>query len=386
MYVHWSWRSIASECELPCDFSSTLRRTITKPIPGAPSMHLPEAATTASIGHCDTSISIAPNELIASTMRPRFWRAHACAMSARGLRIPVPVSQCTCATCVMAGSRASASSTIAPLAIRSSGMSSATCARPRYFRILRIRWQYAPFCGTRTLPSRGTTFESAASTENVPLPCNGTQTCVSSPCTTATRSLQIDAVIALKDASHEPQSRSIACLVSSDVVRGPGVRRMGSFPRIMVGFSRGAWDILVIEPDGRSRRRRRGQRRGEEGKHDEREAGESRDDRDDPTDDHEGEDSFPHAVAEAMAHRFAIPVRPAHSEDDPADQRNRQNQERAEDDQPNRADHRRALHAGSEHGQGRLQRQGCKQTAGVARAGQLLHACVRRSRKRCNRK
>ena len=45
--------------------------------------------------------------------------------------------------------------------------------------------------------------------------------------------LQMDAVMALKDASHEPQSRSIACLVSSEVVRGPGVSRMGSLPRIM---------------------------------------------------------------------------------------------------------------------------------------------------------
>ena len=28
--------------------------------------------------------------------------------------------------------------------------------------------------------------------------------------------------------SHDPQSRSIAVLVARDVVRGPGVRRMGS--------------------------------------------------------------------------------------------------------------------------------------------------------------
>src|SRR5215471_7117802 len=36
------------------------------------------------------------------------------------------------------------------------------------------------------------------------------------------------AVTALKLLSHDPQSRSIAALVASDVVSGPGVRRIGS--------------------------------------------------------------------------------------------------------------------------------------------------------------
>ena len=34
--------------------------------------------------------------------------------------------------------------------------------------------------------------------------------------------------MALKAVSHEPQSRSIACLVCSVVVSGPGVSRIGS--------------------------------------------------------------------------------------------------------------------------------------------------------------
>ena len=78
-------------------------------------MHLPEAAMTASTRYFDTSMSIAPKELIASTMRPLPWRSHAAAISGSGLSVPAPVSQCTCATCVMAGSFAKAASRIAAL-------------------------------------------------------------------------------------------------------------------------------------------------------------------------------------------------------------------------------------------------------------------------------
>src|SRR5712671_1196241 len=39
---------------------------------------------------------------------------------------------------------------------------------------------------------------------------------------------RMSAVTALKLESHEPQSRSMALLVVSDVVSGPGVRRIGS--------------------------------------------------------------------------------------------------------------------------------------------------------------
>src|SRR5579863_4101570 len=44
----------------------------------------------------------------------------------------------------------------------------------------------------------------------------------------ATRSRHTDAVSSLKAASHDPQSRSIAERVSSEVVNGPGVSRIGS--------------------------------------------------------------------------------------------------------------------------------------------------------------
>src|SRR5882757_6879268 len=111
-----------------------------------------------------------------------------------------------------------------------------------------MRAQYAPLFGTRTRASRGTSVPSAASTENVPLPCIGTQTySPSSPGSTmCTRSRQMLPVIWLNDASQEPQSRSIACLVASDVVSGPGVSRIGSLPRIM----QSSLSTLVGEPPG----------------------------------------------------------------------------------------------------------------------------------------
>src|SRR5204862_8199186 len=81
---------------------------------------------------------------------------------------------------------------------------------------------------TRTCPLRGTSVLTAPSIENVPLPCIGTQTCVGAPLTMASRRSRTRAVTALNLLSHDPQSRSIADLVSSDVVSGPGVSRMGS--------------------------------------------------------------------------------------------------------------------------------------------------------------
>ena len=96
-----------------------------------------------------------------------------------------------------------------------------------------MRAQYAPLFGTSTFPARGTKVPIAASTENVPLPCRGTHVYSLPPPTISTRSLRRLAVMALKAASHEPQSFSMACLVRSDVVSGPGVSRIGSLPRII---------------------------------------------------------------------------------------------------------------------------------------------------------
>ncbi len=99
-----------------------------------------------------------------------------------------------------------------------------------------MRWQYAPFCGTSTCPpERGTSVPSAASTEKVPLPCSGTHSWVPAPCTTSSSRSRIRPVMLLKSTSHEPQSRSIACLVRSEMLRGPGVRRYGS---VLIGWFR----------------------------------------------------------------------------------------------------------------------------------------------------
>ena len=75
---------------------------------------------------------------------------------------------------------------------------------------------------------------TAASTEKVPLPCIGTQTCFSAAFTMAISRSRTRAVTALKLLSHDPQSRSIALLVASDVVSGPGVSRMGSRSRLLI--------------------------------------------------------------------------------------------------------------------------------------------------------
>src|SRR6218665_2152111 len=90
-----------------------------------------------------------------------------------------------------------------------------------------MRWQYAPFIGTNTWPLRGTMVPMAASTEKVPLPCRGTHSCVCAAWAISSKCWRTRVVIRLKSASHEPQSRNIACRVCGDVVKGPGVKRMG---------------------------------------------------------------------------------------------------------------------------------------------------------------
>src|SRR6185312_4311448 len=76
----------------------------------------------------------------------------------------------------------------------------------------------------------------AASTANVPLPCIGTHTCECAPDTMSSRRSRTSAVIALKLESHEPQSRSIATFVASDVVSGPGVSNTGSRLAFPIAF------------------------------------------------------------------------------------------------------------------------------------------------------
>src|SRR5205823_8376072 len=73
-----------------------------------------------------------------------------------------------------------------------------------------------------------------------PLPCIGTQVCVSVALTIASSQDRTRAVTALNAASQEPQSRSMALLVASDVVSGPGVRRIGSRSKLLMADLRAA--------------------------------------------------------------------------------------------------------------------------------------------------
>ena len=133
------------------------------------------------------------------------------------------------------GSAFSSRSTSAGVVGTSSGVSNVVTLRPIICVSLASRSPYAPLISTSTWPLRGTSVLIAASTENVPLPCTGTQTCVSWPLTIATSFFRTSAVTALKFASHDPQSRSIAIFVSSDVVMGPGVSRIGSREKRLMG-------------------------------------------------------------------------------------------------------------------------------------------------------
>ena len=197
-------------------------------MPGTPSMHLPDAATSASKGVVRASISIAPNELMASSSKRRPWCCTAAAISGKGLSMPAPVSQYTSATWVMLVSAIKAASIASGVALWSSATGSSTASRPKYASIFKMRWQYAPLLGTSTLPSLGTKVPSMASTENVPEPCSGTHAWLCSAWAISSSIWQTAPVMLLKAASHEPQSCSMACLVRSDVVRGPGVSKSGS--------------------------------------------------------------------------------------------------------------------------------------------------------------
>src|SRR5207244_3383747 len=143
----------------------------------------------------------------------------------------------------MEGSASSARATSAPVVGTSSAVSNVDSRLPIISVSLAKRLPYAPLTSTRTWPSRGTSVLTAASTENVPLPCIGTQTCVSAPLITAVRRARRRAVTSLNALSHDPQSRSIADRVASDVVSGPGVSRTGSRSWLLIRQLR--WYVRV---------------------------------------------------------------------------------------------------------------------------------------------
>src|SRR2546428_3751772 len=217
-------------------------------------MHFPDAATSASNATSRASMAIAPKLLIASTMRLLPRVATAAAISGNGLRMPVEVSEWINPTCVMDASASRARATSPAVVGTSSAVSNVLSLRPIISVSLAIRLPYAPLISTSTWPSRGTIVLTAASTENVPLPCMGTQTCVASALTIAVRLSRTRAVTALKRLSHEPQSRSIADLVASEVISGPGVSRMGSRSKLLIGAWLPRSEVYI---DGGSRRCRR---------------------------------------------------------------------------------------------------------------------------------
>ena len=124
-------------------------------MPGGPSMHLPEAAISASNLVVRASMPIAPNELIASTMRLLPWRSTTAAISGSGFRMPVDVSQWMRPTCVIDGSAFSSRSTSAAVVGTSSAVSNVVTLRPIICVSLASRRPYAPLISTSTWPVRG---------------------------------------------------------------------------------------------------------------------------------------------------------------------------------------------------------------------------------------
>ena len=105
-------------------------------MPGTPSRHLFDDATSASNWTSRASMGRAPKELIASTSNERPCSATTRATSASGFNTPEVVSQCTRATCEMLGSLTSRSWTLSASTGSSSRHSSVSTGR-------RIAWHIA---------------------------------------------------------------------------------------------------------------------------------------------------------------------------------------------------------------------------------------------------
>src|ERR1700686_1053665 len=82
----------------------------------------------------------------------------------------------------------------------------------------------------------------------------GTHSCVPVPCTMSRRRSRTRPVILLKSTSQEPQSRSMLCLVRSDVRKGPGVSRYGS---VVIGLPSAVCAKAVSAPSRGSPQQRR---------------------------------------------------------------------------------------------------------------------------------
>ena len=183
---------------------------------GTPSRHFPRPrspAMASNAGRCRSRRSSSHRRQAAPGVRPRRRSRGS------GLRMPVPVSQCTCATCVMAGSAARAS-----IATGSAGNPRRRTARRPRDRDSRGCGR----CGRNThrywVPApcpRGTGVPSAASTAKVPEPCRHADVRAGAMDDVHELPAQL-AGDAVEGRIPRPQSCSMACLVRSEVVSGPG--------------------------------------------------------------------------------------------------------------------------------------------------------------------
>ena len=213
----------------PLAACSSLRRAITKPKPGTPSMHLLAEDTMASKQTDPISSGSAPKALMESIRSLRPARSTASDISATGLRMPELVSQWTSRTWVMSGSASRMAATsgaarrqvVALVDHHKARGPDSQASGPRACR--RRHWRAPGPCR----PSHEGA-EHGLDREGCRLPCIGTHSYspAVSPASSSSRRRN-SAVMARKSSSQDPQSRSIACFTEAAVVRGPGVSKIG---------------------------------------------------------------------------------------------------------------------------------------------------------------
>ena len=192
-------------------------------------MHLPDAATSASKGTLRASIGSAANELIASTISDRPWRCTTAAIAGSGLRMPVDVSQWMSADVRDRGVlRQRAVDVVGRRRHVVGGLEgrAAPAQHPgQSCQALAVgavdQHQHVAVARHQRVDGGLDRERAAALQRHADVRVGGVDDRRASRARTV-------AVTALKAASQEPQSRSIAALVASDVVSGPGVRRIGS--------------------------------------------------------------------------------------------------------------------------------------------------------------
>ena len=178
---------------MPSLASSASRRTIANPIPGTPSRHLPLAEISASMPLPASVIGSAPNEHRVDDQPLVVAPAHGGDVVERvqdaGARLQMHLRD-------MRDARLACERGFERGRIDGRVLAERQCDRfdTEPAEDLQDARAVRAVVGTSTTPSRGTSVPSAASTENVPLPCIGTHTYSSPPCAIVTRSAQTLAV------------------------------------------------------------------------------------------------------------------------------------------------------------------------------------------------